>query len=145
MKRILLKICRKIEDYEKNHRKQKNRNNSELLFVSFQEDGIYLNDVKIIDKKSFRQIEILKLFFLEQTKASLNNSKEIGFTWYELALKMELITKKTITEQYIRQSIHEIRIKVKSIHKNFKGNIIEINDHRYFLNEKINLNIHKKK
>lgn len=74
----------------------------DLLFISFHDDGVYLNEVKIIDKRASQQIELLKLIILEQTQAALTQSKKRGSTWYELSLAMETITGRDITEQYIR-------------------------------------------
>ena len=56
---------------------------------------------------------------------------------------MELITNKPMTEQYIRQSIHEIKTKIKIAHKDCDVKIIEMRNHRYLLNEKIDLDIHQ--
>ena len=56
---------------------------------------------------------------------------------------MELITNKPMTEQYIRQSIHEIKTKIKTAHKDCNVKIIEMRNHRYLLNKKIDLDIHR--
>ena len=48
-----------------------------------------------------------------------------------------------MTEQYIRQSIHEIKTKIKTAHKDCDVKIIEMRNHRYLLNKKIDLDMHQ--
>ena len=67
-----------------------------MLFISFHDDGVYLNEVKIIDKRASQQIELLKLIILKQTQAALNQSKNTGSTWYELSSAMEVSAKNPI-------------------------------------------------
>ena len=121
-----------------------NIRNNDLIFVSFKSDGVYLNDIKFIDKKATQKIEILKLLFLSQTKALINNSENIGLSWYEISLSMEQTTKKTMSEQYIRQLIYEIGSKTNYVLCNKKFKIIVMQNHRYILNSNIVLNMSKK-
>ena len=85
----------------------------------------------------------MKLIFSKQTSFALNNSNEFGSTWYELATKMERITKKIVTAQYVRQLIWEIQTKIKKAYQGSPNKIIEVKNHRYVLNERIVLKIHK--
>ena len=85
----------------------------------------------------------MKLIFSKQTSFALNNSNEFGSTWYELATKMEQLTKKIVTAQYVCQLIWEIQAKIKKAYQGSPNKIIEVKNHRYVLNERIVLKMHK--
>ena len=58
IKELLLRICKRIDDYKKS---RMNIRNSDLIFVSFKSDGVYLNDIKFIDKKATLQRAIFDI------------------------------------------------------------------------------------
>lgn len=108
-----------------------------MLFISFVNDCVYLNGIKIIDKRAVRQIDIFKLFVSEQVNSIIENSRNMGLAWYDLATKLESISGNIVSEQYVRQLIYDIRNKAKKIDGG--SDIIKMVDGRYFFGEKVAL------
>ena len=120
LKNFLLKICKKIDDYEKSKTKQNDSKN--LLFLSFRDDGIYLNDTKIIDKKAKLQIAVYSVL-VEHYK----NEISCGSSYLPISKICSDLRKMGIDscnlESQIHTSIHRIR---NSVHKITKSkDIIE--------------------
>ena len=114
IRNFLLKIFKKIDDYDKGRTKQNINNN--LLFISFLDDGVYLNDVKIIDKRAVLQITILKILLEKHILGNLY-SISTGLTSHKIS--SILITKGVSSfdlEKQIRQSIYRIK---KNVSKNY--------------------------
>jgi hypothetical protein len=82
-----LDICSKIDLHEKS--KEKPFLNSKLLFVAIENDDIYLNNVKIIDRKAKKQLIILK-FLLKKQLSYLCDSENIGSQWHHIAAQLEI-------------------------------------------------------
>jgi hypothetical protein len=59
IRRMLLGVCQKIDAYEQS--KKKSQPKDELFFVSIKNDGIYLNDTKIIAEKAGLQFAIFRI------------------------------------------------------------------------------------
>jgi hypothetical protein len=111
IKKILLGICKKIDEYEKSKYKRSQKKSSlenALFFISIKHDGIYLNDIKIIDKKAELQFVVFKLL-LEQHLLELLNFRKSGLKSYHIANKLEESSKSDISEKQIRQIIYRIR------------------------------------
>ncbi len=114
MKNLLLKICTYIDCYEKIREKQKLKNN--LLFVSFQNDGIYLNDLKIIDQKSKLQIAVFKIL-LERHLIGYINSTYSGVNTLQISnVLQEKGFLSLESEKQVRQLIYRIK---KSVSEKF--------------------------
>ena len=107
LKKFLLSICNLINNYEEINAKQKLKRN--LLFISITDEGIYLNELKIIDKKSKLQVAIFKILLERHVIGYINLSstgintiqisnllREKGFVSFEL-------------EKHIRQCIYRIK------------------------------------
>ncbi len=107
------------------------------LFISIKEDGIYLNDTKIIDKKATQQIIIFKELLKAHNKAILECQPKNGKNWSELAAKLEKHSKHTVQEGQIRQLIYFIRMNIKkSLKKNYEE-IIYASEKQYFLDKRV--------
>ena len=114
MKNLLLKICDCIESYEKIREKQKLKNN--LLFVSFQNDGIYLNDLKIIDQKSKLQLAVFKIL-LERHFIGYINSTHSGVNTLQISKVLQEKGFLSLeSEKQVRQLIYRIK---KSVSEKF--------------------------
>jgi hypothetical protein len=57
---VLLNICDKIDQYEESKIKSSFRKD-EFIFTTIKHDGIYLNDIKIIDRKAKLQFAVFKI------------------------------------------------------------------------------------
>jgi hypothetical protein len=106
LKKFLLRICKKIDDYEKS--KSKRNINDELLFVSLRDDGFYLNHIKIIDKKSELQIAILKILIEHYKNEISSGSNFLPISKISFNLRKMGIESFNLENQ-IRTSIHRIR------------------------------------
>jgi hypothetical protein len=102
----LLNICSKIEAYEES--KKNSPQNENWHFISIKHDGIYLNNVKTINKKAEKQFTTFK-FLLKKQALGLLNAEHIGIKWYQIASEFENNTHNTFSEQQIRQIIYLIR------------------------------------
>lgn len=142
IKELLLRICKRIDDYEKS---RMNIRNNDLIFVSFKSDGVYLNDIKFIDKKASQQYSLFQALLRKQFESRLNQTENIGLTWMQLAAEIDL-KKQTkfknqnvqTSEQHIRQLISQLRKKAKDVTK--KHDLVIICDAvkgRYVVNAKI--------
>lgn len=103
----MLRICRKIDEVEENVSK---RNKSrDLIFVSFRDDGVYLNGSRLIDKRAKLQIAIVKLL-MRQHLLGMFHSTRTGLNTLQISLYLE---KEGFSshdlEKYVRQSIHRIK------------------------------------
>jgi hypothetical protein len=109
----LLCVCAKIDTYEQLKKKPINK---KWFFVSIKEDGIYLNDIKIIDKKAELQFAIFKIL-LRQHVLSLIESKRNSLNAYQIASELEkqgfVITD---VERQIRQAIYKIKTNILKNH-----------------------------
>jgi hypothetical protein len=101
-----LDICRKIDAHEES--KKNNLQSGNWYFFSIKDDGIYLNDVKTINKKAEKQFATFK-FLLKNQALGLLNAEHIGVKWYQIASEFENNTHNTFSEQQIRQIIYLIR------------------------------------
>lgn len=124
VKRLLLNVCKKIDEYEKPKRETPLKN--ELFFISIKNDGIYLNDIKIIDRKAELQFAIFKIL-LKQHVISLVEFGRSSLNTYQIALELE---KQHITitdlEKQIRQAIYKIKISIlKNCNKHTSQKIIQ--------------------
>ena len=115
----MLRICKKIDDYEK---EQAGWNINNLIFIAFKHDGVYLNEAKLIDKRAKLQIAILKILMEKHLVGNLYFSRtglntvqisyileKEGFSYFDL-------------EKYVRQSIHRIK---KNISEKYNHEISE--------------------
>ena len=142
IKNFLLRICKKIDDYE--HRKIIISN---PIYIHFEDQNAYINGSQFINQKSEQQIAILRMLLDTQYNSRLNGIEDIGCTWMKLASEIDLQkqnsrkkrkSKNIITsEQHIRQLISQIRKKAKEATKDENFNLInEAVKGRYVLNEK---------
>jgi hypothetical protein len=109
-----LDICSKIDLHEKS--KEKPLLNNKLLFVAIKNDDIYLNNVKIIDRKAKKQLIVLK-FLLKKQLSYLCDSEKIGSQWHHIAAQLEIYNanKNIIDEQQVKQIIYVINFPVKFV------------------------------
>jgi hypothetical protein len=82
---VLLSVCEKIDAYE---RSKKKPTNEKWFFISVKNDGIYLNDIKIIDKKAELQFAIFKIL-LRQHILSLVECKHSSLNAHQIASELE--------------------------------------------------------
>ncbi|MBR1734634.1 MAG: hypothetical protein IJ730_04200 [Alphaproteobacteria bacterium] len=109
-------MCKRIEALEKLRKKPKTK--KELLFVSFQNDNLYINDLKIIDKKAKLQIAILKILMEKHIVGSLRGSST-GLNTIQIveSLKKEKLQEKNGTyidmlfdaEDQVKRHIYRIK------------------------------------
>jgi hypothetical protein len=110
----LLNICSKIDVYEESKKKLPSKN--EFFFISIKHDGIYLNDIKIIDKKAELQMAIFKILMTYYVEDIFNNtSTYISISKINSSLKNYGISIDDYENQ-IRKNIYKIRLSIKSAH-----------------------------
>ncbi|MDR1235395.1 MAG: hypothetical protein LBJ96_00145 [Holosporaceae bacterium] len=116
---MLLNVCKKIDEYEKSkyeRLQKKSLSENELFFISIKTDGIYLNNVKIIDKKAELQFAIFMIlidlyveeFFSKEPKYILIS---------QICSKLKFQKKIVGDEKQIRTAIYYIRASIKAVHK----------------------------
>lgn len=104
LKNFLLKLISKIEIYEKSRREKNLKNH----FVSFKDDGVYLDGFRIIDKKAELQMAIFKILTIHCTNEILYGSNYISiFKICAELRKMEIDSYDL--ENKVRVSIYRIR------------------------------------
>ena len=89
--------------------------NGRLPFVSIKNDGFYLNDIKIIDKKAELQFAIFKILvdlYIEEFYTG--EIKYISISKIDLLLKSKGFNLED-PEKQIRQNIYIIRNSIKSL------------------------------
>lgn len=102
----MLKICKEIGEYETIKKKQ---DTNDLIFVSFQKDGVYLNGAKLIDKRAKLQIAILKILMEKHLIGNLH-STHTGLNTLQISLYLEKEGFSSFDlAKYVRQSIHRIK------------------------------------
>lgn len=107
MKRLLQKVCELIDSYEETRKKQRLKDN--LLLVVFQNDGIYLNDLKIIDQKSKLQIAVLKVL-LERHFVGHINATYSGVNTIQISKVLQEHGFSSLElEKQVRQSIYRTK------------------------------------
>jgi uncharacterized protein YlaN (UPF0358 family) len=136
----LLNVCSRIDAYKEP--KEKPLLNVKLLFTSIRHDGIYLNDLKIIDRKAKKQLVVFK-FLLKKQLSYLCESENIGSQWHHIAAQLETddANKGIVDEQQVKQIIYTIRKNVTNKHNESIANeFIQYNDlHGYHLGRKVTL------
>jgi hypothetical protein len=114
IKSALLDICSKIDLYEESKKKSSLKN--DFFFISIKHDGIYLSDIKIIDKKAELQMAIFKILLRHHTLSSIE-SKRSSLNAYQIAAELEkqgfAITD---VERQIRQAIYKIKTNILKSH-----------------------------
>ncbi len=107
MKRCLQKICGLIDSYEETRKKQRLKDN--LLFVVFQNDGVYLSNVKVIDQKSKLQIAVFKALLRQHIIGHID-SVSVGINIVQMA---SMLRKKGFSslelEKQVRQAVYLIK------------------------------------
>jgi hypothetical protein len=142
IKKILLNVCKKIDEYEKSkyERSQKKPSlENELFFISIKNDGIYLNDIKIIDKKAELQFAIFQLL-LKRHALSCIDSKRLGLKAYQIASELDKDDSKFVDiNKYVRQSIAKIKanIRKKYDQKICDELILSTPNQGYYLSKKV--------
>jgi hypothetical protein len=120
IKGILLCICRKIDIYEQLKKKPINK---KWFFVSVKDDGIYLNNIKIIDKKAELQFAIFKILidlYIEEFFAG--KLKFVTIPQIRAILESQKIF--VDDEKQIRTAIYYIRTSTKAAHRDLKTDSI---------------------
>ena len=120
MKRCLQQTLTKI----KRHKQARQKNVAEnLLFISFRDDGVYLNEVKIIDKRANLQIAVLKALLEKHLIGNLY-STPTGVNIIKIA---SILGAKGVSsfdlEKQIRQSIYRIK---KNVSEKYADEVGEI-------------------
>lgn len=120
MKRCLQQTLTKI----KRHKQARQKNVAEnLLFISFRDDGVYLNEVKIIDKRANLQIAVLKALLEKHLIGNLY-STPTGVNIIKIA---SILSAKGVSsldlEKQIRQSIYRIK---KNVSEKYDDEVGEI-------------------
>jgi hypothetical protein len=113
-----------------------------LLFVAIKNEDIYLNNVKIIDRKAKKQLITLK-FLLKKQVSYLCNSENIGSQWHHIAVQLETYnsSKGIVDEQQVKQIIYVIRKNVANkLGESVSNDFIQYDDlHGYHLGRKVTL------
>jgi hypothetical protein len=132
----LLDICNKIDLYEKSKKKLPLKN--EFFFISIKFDGIYLNDIKIIDKKAELQFIVFTLL-LKQHLLGLLNLKNGGLKGYQIANQLEESSLDAVNEKQVRQIIYRIRNSIiEKFNKSISDEIIRFDSSAgYFLGKNV--------
>lgn len=107
LKKILMIVDKRIDALEKLRKKPTIR--KDVLFVSFRNDSLYINDLKIIDKKAKLQIAILKLLIEKHLIGNLN-STPTGLNTCQLSAALERRGFQSFDlEKNVRQSIYQTK------------------------------------
>lgn len=108
MKKLLLQAFVNVKAYKEAQKKPK-KEEQDLLFISFHDDGVYLNNLKIIDKRAVLQIAVLKLL-IEKSLIGRLNSTSTGVNTYQLSTAIKKKGFQSFdSEKNIRQSIYQIK------------------------------------
>lgn len=105
-------------------KRDSNIEKNSFLIISFQHDGIYTKNSKIIDKKSRIQYSIFKTFAEHYMKEILNGSSYITTKYISGQLKRYQID---IETQELRIFIHKINLNFKKALKNEQPIIVSKN------------------
>lgn len=79
-----------------------------MLFISFHDNGVYLNEVKIIDKRAELQFSVFKILVQHYMNEVFDGSSYISMAKICAVLKQNKITADDIENQ-VRVSIYRIR------------------------------------
>lgn len=105
MKNFLLRIFKYVDAYECEFTKIYN----EIIFISFQDDGVYINMSKFIDKRATLQVAIIKLLIEKHTIGTLY-STNTGLNTLQISSHLEKCGFRNFDlEKHVRQSIYRIR------------------------------------
>ncbi|MDR0631794.1 MAG: hypothetical protein LBF54_00920 [Holosporaceae bacterium] len=117
---ILLCICKKIDTYEQLKKKPINK---KWFFISVKDDGIYLNDIKIIDKKAELQSAIFKILIDHYLKEFFLGHQYITISEICSSLESSKFCMED-RENQIRVAIYHIRTSINKAHKHLYGNSV---------------------
>ena len=119
IKELLLRICKRIDDYEQS---RINIRNNDLIFVSFKSDGVYLNKSKLIDKRATLQIAIMRTL-MEKHLLGILHGTDTGLNTLQISSALKQAGFKSFDlELHIRQSIYRIR---RSLSAKYDPNVCE--------------------
>jgi hypothetical protein len=107
----LLNVCKKIDEYERSKRK---RIKKEFFFVSIHDNCVYINELKIIDKKAKIQFAIFKILMAHYIEDIFNDTS----TYISVSqINSSLETYNIFLDDYesqIRKNIYKIRSSIKA-------------------------------
>ncbi|MDR1334517.1 MAG: hypothetical protein LBJ71_04850 [Holosporaceae bacterium] len=113
-----------------------------MLFAAIKNDGIYLNDIRVIDKKAKKQLTVFK-FLLKKQLSYLCDSENVASQWHHIAAQLEIgdANKGIVDEQQVKQIIYIIRKNVANKHNESIANeFIQYDDlYGYHLGRKVTL------
>ena len=132
----MLCVCKKIDTYEQSKRNNLDKNRD---FVSVETDGIYLDNIRVINKKADLQFAVFQLLLKNHALCCIY-SKRIGLKAYQIASEFSRQNEKFAdVNKNIRQSIAKINANFqKKCNKRICDRIILSHpNHGYYLDPKV--------